>query len=55
MFCHGNIFEKFLNVLVKRCLDSLTLLGVLCTTKSTRSFFLGLWTDTLSYHVWNKL
>lgn len=41
MFCHGNIFEKFLNVLVKRCLDSLTLLGVLCTTKSTRSFFSG--------------
>lgn len=41
MFCHGNIFEKFLNVLVKRCLDSLTLLGVLCTTKSTRSFLCG--------------
>lgn len=41
MFCHGNIFEKFLNVLVKRCLDSLTQLGVLCTTKSTRSFFSG--------------
>lgn len=41
MFCHGNIFEKFLNVLVKRCLDLLTLLGVLCTTKSTRSFFSG--------------
>lgn len=41
MFCYGNIFEKFLNVLVKRCLDSLTLLGVLCTTKSTRSFFSG--------------
>lgn len=49
MFCYGNIFEKFLSVLVKRCLDSLTLLGVLCTTKSTRSFFFWVCGQTLSH------
>lgn len=41
MFCYGNIFEKFLNVLVKRCLDFLILLGVLCIIKSICSFFFG--------------
>lgn len=39
MFCYGNIFEKFLNVLVKRCLDFLILLRVLCIIKSICSFF----------------
>ena len=41
MFCHGSIFEKFFNVVVNRCLDSLTLPGILCTTKSTRIFISG--------------
>ena len=41
MFCHGSIFEKFFNIVVKRCLDSLTLPGILCRTKITRIFLSG--------------